>query len=517
GTIGADGRLGVCEGIETGLAVMTACSGLPVWSALSTSHLEQVMLPPAAREIVILADQWSPRYTSWENPQVRTPNLDEIAAGGMIFDACYTTSPVCMPARVSLLTGLYPHNHGHALWGNALGYYAVPESAPMFRDIQAAGYTTAQIGKTHWTGGNAWRTAFDSLTDYHRALGLDRVVDIPGPVDSPKDRSAYGRHLAGIGLLESVAEDIRKRYVDGEFEPRASLAGPEDYHDGVTTRIAVEHILAQPRDKPICLVVSLHSPHPPLDAPGEYATMFDPETLVLPDNVPESFLREGKEIDRALLRRMLANYLGKIAFVDRCIGELVGAMRERGTWDSALVCVTSDHGEMMGAHGALTKGRFYEESVRVPLVVRWPGKVVPGRSGAPVQMMDVYPTLVEAGGGIVSPRRFAKSLLPIATGEKKTIRPLAVSEIGDTAPLRIMARDERYKYWADEDREYLFDLKNDPYEQTDLSGDPASLEVLHAMREKLLVHLRSTQVNYSEGYKSKVQRLREAEVKEANE
>lgn len=480
-----------------------------------------VALPPLFAEtkpdlIVILADQWSPRYTSWENPQVRTPHLDEIAAEGMIFDACYTTSPVCMPARVSLLTGLYPHNHGHALWGNSLGYYAVPESAPMFRDIQAAGYDTAQIGKTHWTGGNAWRTAFESLTDYHRALGLDRVVDIPGPVDSPQDRSFYGRHLAERGLLESVAKDMRQRYVDGEFEPRPSLVGPEDYHDGVTTRVAVEHILAMPREKPMCLVVSLHSPHPPLDAPGEYATMFDPESLVLPGNVADEIRREGKVIDRALIRRMLVNYLGKIAYVDHCVGELVAAMKTRGTWDTALVCVTADHGEMMGAHGALTKGRFYEESVRVPLVVRWPGKVIAGRSGAPVQMMDVYPTLVEAGGGTVSPRRFAKSLLPIATGEKERIRPLAVSEIGDSAPLKIMARDERYKYWADEEREYLFDLKADPLEQKDLSRNPAFLEVLHGMREKLLVHLRSTQVNYSEGYKPKVQRLREEEAKKAN-
>lgn len=106
--------------------------------------------------LVILADQWSPRYTSWDNQEVRTPHLDSLAREGMIFDACYTTSPVCMPARVSLLTGLYPHNAGHGLWGNAAGYYPLPEDAPMFLDIQRAGWTTAQIDKTHWTAGPAW-------------------------------------------------------------------------------------------------------------------------------------------------------------------------------------------------------------------------------------------------------------------------------------------------------------------------------------------------------------------------
>jgi arylsulfatase A-like enzyme len=199
--------------------------------------------------------------------------------------------------------------------------------------------------------------------------------------------------------------------------------------------------------------------------------------------------------------------------VDDCFARLIEALKARGTWDSAFIAITADHGEMMGAHGYLTKGRFYEESARVPLVLRWPGHIKTGRSKAPVQMMDVYPTLVEAIGGELTPGRFAKSLLPIATGQKDRVRPIAISEIGDKAPLRIMARDERFKYWADEDREYLFDLENDAFEQTDLSTAPEHRETLHAMREKLLTHLRSTQTNLSAGYKPKVQRLREAEAK----
>src|SRR5262245_5987935 len=112
-----------------------------VWLAVSFGCVLAADAPSAKPDVlVILTDQWSPRYVSWDNPQVRTPHLDRIAREGMIFDACYTTSPVCMPARVSLITGLYPHNHGHALWGNATGYYAPPDAAPMFRDIQRAGY-----------------------------------------------------------------------------------------------------------------------------------------------------------------------------------------------------------------------------------------------------------------------------------------------------------------------------------------------------------------------------------------
>ena len=149
---------------------------------------------PKPDVLVIFTDQWSPRYLSWENPQVRTPNLDRIAGEGMIFDRCYTTSPICMPARISLITGLYPHNGGHSVWGNVLNYCVPPEAAPMFRDIRQAGYTTAQIGKTHWTTGPAWKEKFATLADYHRALGLDHVVDVSGPPESAKDRGPYAGH-----------------------------------------------------------------------------------------------------------------------------------------------------------------------------------------------------------------------------------------------------------------------------------------------------------------------------------
>lgn len=463
--------------------------------------------------LVLITDQWSPRYLSWENPQVRTPHLDKIAAEGMIFDACYVTSPVCMPARVSLITGLYPHNAGHSLWGNGNNYCIPVGEAPMYRDIQRAGFTTAHIGKTHWTTGPAWQEQFKNSGAFFKALGIDHIADISGPPDSNRGRDPYSQHLRQRGLLDAVSEDLHARYLSGEFAPSPSKAPAEDYHDVFTTGLAVDVIRQQPKDKPLCLVVSLHSPHPPLDAPGEYASMFDPAKLTLPANVPEKFLREGRALNHERTKRMLANYLGKIALVDDSLARLVAAMKERGTWDSAFFAVTADHGEMMGAHGYLTKGRFYEESVRVPLVLRWPGHVKTGRSKAPVQMMDIYPTIVEAIGGEPTPGRFAKSLLPIATGERERIRPIAISEIGNSAPLRIMARDERFKYWADEETEFLFDLETDPLEQSNLAKSSSHEATLNLMRQKLLTHLRSTQVNLAEGSKSKVQRLREAEAK----
>lgn len=483
--------------------------------APTAHYAAEAPAPPRPDVLVILTDQWSPRYLSWDNPEVRTPNLDRIACEGMIFDACYTTSPICMPARVSLVTGLYPHNHGHALWGNASGYYMRPESAPMFRDIQSAGYATAQIGKLHWISGTGWQRDFQAIDDYYRALGLDCVINISGPPDSENAKDPYSRHMRERGLLGALVADMRQRYLKWEFEPRASVVKTEDYHDIFVAGLAADFIRDQPKNKPICLVVSLHSPHPPLDAPGEFAAMFDPQGLTLPANVPESFIREGRTLDRIGVREMLANYLGKLALVDHCVGRLVEAMRARGTWDGALVIFTSDHGEMMGSHGAMTKGRFYEESARVPLVIRWPGRVKTGRTAALAQMMDVYPTIVDAIGGELTPGRFAKSLLPVATGRLALVRDLVISEVGKDSPLHIMARDAQFKYWADERDESLFDIVGDPLEMRDLASAPEHRATLDRMRERLLLHMRSTQVNFGEGYKGKVQRLREAGAKES--
>ncbi len=463
--------------------------------------------------LVVICDQWSPRYVSWDDAQVRTPHLSQIAREGMIFDACYTNSPICMPARVSLITGWHPHNHG--LWGNANQYHLSPAMAPMFRDIQAAGYSTAQIGKLHWLAGADWRREFASMEEYHRAMGLDTVLSISGPPDSEAGRDPYCQFLQKRGLLADVSRDQLRRLRESEYEPRASPVNPEDYHDTFVTRLATDFIREQPREKPLCLVVSLHSPHPPLDAPGKFATMFDPAKITLPENVPVKFNYDRREVTPAEVRGMVANYLGKMALADECIGQLVEAMKTRGTWEETLFVFTSDHGEMMGAHGALSKGRFWEEAARVPLVLRWPGRVRPGRTSALAQLFDVYPTIVEALGGAVSPGRFARSLLPVATGQRASVRDFAVSEIGMKAPLGIMIRNPRYKWWTTDEKEYLFDLQADPWEANNLAGAAEHREPLGLMRGLALHHFRTSQVNFAEGSKSKVTRAREAAEKEA--
>ncbi|MFZ5832536.1 MAG: sulfatase [Planctomycetota bacterium] len=459
--------------------------------------------------LVILTDQWNPRCLGFEGDEAaRTPNLDRLAAEGIIFESNYTPCPVCMPARCGILSGLYPHNTN--LWGNNSNYYLPPESAPMFRDIRAAGYTTAQIGKLHWTGGRAWQQRFQSLDEYYAALGLDFVDELPSPFSTPGATGPYVEHLRKIGRLDAYRRDMSQRVEQGQYLPRPSAVEPEDHNDSFVADRAIAFLESLPRDKPYCLAVSFFGPHPPFDAPGRYATLIDAASIELPPNAPDDFKYHDTTYDRAAQQAFRANYYGKIALIDDNIGRIIDVLKQRGTWQNTLVIFSSDHGEMLGAHGHLSKGRFYEESGRVPLVMRWPGRIPPARrTKALSQLFDIYPTVVEAISGKLSPGHFAVSLLPVATGAKPAVREVVFSEIGSKDSLRYMVRTPRYVWWVFDGREALYDLEQDPYQQQNLIESPEHQRVLDEIASRHLAYFRGTQVNLSAGTRPMLERLKE--------
>jgi len=470
-----------------------------------------VAAPGRPDVVVLFTDQWNPRCTGYAgNPDVRTPHLDQIAREGVVFDSVYSNCPVCMPARCSIISGLYPHNHG--LWGNSTKFHMPPHMAPMFRDIRSAGYTTAQIGKLHWWGGRAWQREFKKMGQYFAALGLDHCDSIATPFSTPSSsKGPYRQHLIKLGLMDAYSRDIAKRLEEGQYVVRPSVVPPEHHNDSFVAQRAVSYIEKQPKGKPFCLFMSLPGPHTPLDAPGKYATMYDPQSMSLPANVPARMKLSGKKCSQDDVRRMRANYYGKISLLDDCFGQVVAALKRRGNWDNTLVVFSSDHGEMIGAHGRFSKGQFWEESVRVPLVMRWPGRIPAGqRTAALTSLFDIYPTIVEAVGGKLSPGHFAKSALPVATGKVASVRDAVFSEIGTKTPLNFMVRTERYKWWVDRKGEHLFDMAEDPLEQRDLIESPEHRQVVAGIKSRHHAYLRETQFNYAAGYKPMFQRQREA-------
>ena len=466
---------------------------------------------PRPDVVFFFPDQWNPRCLGYESdPNVRTPNLDRLAREGIIFDNNYSCCPVCMPARCSLISGLYPHNHG--LWMNSSNFYVPPHRAPMFRDIRSAGYTTAQIGKCHWRGGRDWKREFETVADYYEALGLDHCQEIATPFTTPRGSGGpYREHVKKLGLMEAYDRDMADRFEKGQYAVvRPSVMPPEHHNDSFVAQKSIEFIQQQPTDKPFALVVGFPGPHTPLDAPGRYATMYDPGSIELPVTVPDKMKSGGRIYTRDDIRERRANYFGKISLLDDCIGQVIDSLKERGNWGNTLVVFSADHGEMIGAHGKFSKSQFWEESVRVPLLMRWPGRIPPGRrTEALAQLMDIYPTIVEAIGGELSEGNFAKSLLPIATGRVEETRDAVFGEIGSAFPLRYMVRTPQHKWWVDRGGEHLYDLVNDPYETEDLVNSDSHRGVAAEIKERHYRYLMETQYNYAAGYIPLFQRVKQ--------
>ena len=274
-------------------------------------------------------------------------------------------------------------------------------------------------------------------------------------------------------------------------------------------KTAIDFLDSQPVDQPYCLVVSFPGPHSPLDAPGEYSRLVPPESIELPPNVPAKYGYLGTKHDPDSVRRLRANYYGKMALIDDNVGKIIEILKKRGTWDDTLVVFSSDHGEMIGAHGRMGKGSFHEESARIPLLIRWPGRIEPGgRTPALAQLFDIYPTIVDAIGGELSPGHFAKSMLPVATGAVKSVRDAVFSEIGSRPPLNYMVRISHYVWWVRRRKEALYDLETDPYQMQNLIDSPQHRNVLDEIRARHLRYFMETQTNLSANYVPRLTRMK---------
>lgn len=474
---------------------------LSVWS-LSAADAK----PQQPDLIVILCDDFNPFYAGFAgDPDAKTPHLDELAKESAQFTQCYSASTVCMPARTSFITGLFPHNTG--CWGNTENQFIPPHLTSMFSDLRLAGYSTAMIGKTHWYSGPAFRQQFDDLNSYMDAIGIDHYEDVATTFGSRNGRGIYQDFLRRIGKFESQSADLTARLKENQYVARPSLLKPEETCDWMMLDLAIEHLDDAPEDQPLAMMVGLSNPHSPFDPSAPYSNLYDPESLFLRDNV-KPFQKYGTEYDLATIREARAAYLGKITFIDDLVGRLINALKDRGTWDNTVVVFTADHGIAIGEHGVLAKGGFWEETARVPLLIRHPALTTQGMvSDSLIQLIDLYPTLVDLAGGTTSDHVLGQSLMPILDGSAPDGREVAFTEIHYQGELGYMVRDQRYKWFAYRGSEALFDLERDPNEMNNLIHSPAHSEAVSRMKDHLREFLMESQVNHSEGYRPMADRV----------
>lgn len=447
------------------------------------------------------------------HPVLKTPYLDAIAARGVRFANAFTVSPLCMPARASFLSGAYPHNHG--LWTNrsAPGNELPAADETVFQVLRRSGYSTGHIGKGHYY---AWPLVghLQEREDYVRDLGFDYVHETTGPHFAKNIRSLMTDHWERLGIYETfkagygvaggpgsgAAPGGRRR----PWEVTPNPLSVEEHLDSYVGRIAKEFVEGYQGSQPFALFVGFGGPHDPWDAPGEYATLYDPAQMPppIPAAEPASWVPEaaaarmragrieGLGVPQA--QQVRANYFGKITLIDHWIGQIMAALERRGWTEDTLVVFLSDHGEMAGDHQRLHKVVFYESSIRVPLLVSWPGHTAAGTvAGGLAESVDVVPTLLEAAGSPPMSRALGESLWPALRTPSARVRDDVLSEVrsdqGDDRNT-LMLRTERYKYAMAQDGEgyLLHDLGDDPHEQVNLIGHPSHRALEADLRDALL-------------------------------
>jgi len=395
--------------------------------------------------LIVLSDEHSPAYMGCAGHALaRTPSLDALAARGTRFTAAYTPSPICVPARACLATGRYVHRLGY--WDNAIAYDGRVRG--WGHALQAAGIRVESIGKLHYR----------NQTD---ATGFDRQIEPMHILD-------------GIGQVwGSVRNPLPDRSAPPMLEERGAGESSYNRYDRRIADAACQWLTVAARDpgRPWCLFVGFVAPHFPLVVPQCFLDLFPIDRIPLPKRVAErhpwieakerftSVEHGWSDVDRV---RAVQLYLGLCAFLDEQVGRVLSALDSGGHARDTLVIYSSDHGDNVGARGLWGKSTLYQESAGVPLILAGPGVDSGATVSAPVSLVDLQPTILDAFDLPVDPELPGRPLL----GSLDPLR-VAFSEyhaVGATSGA-FMVRKGRWKYhhYVGFEPE-LFDLESDAEE-----------------------------------------------------
>ncbi len=448
--------------------------------------------------LFLMTDQQRWDAMSCTSDWVRTPNMDRIANEGTLFTQCITTTPVCVPSRLTLATGRYPHNT--KIWTHQP--YVMPADTDNWMGaIRNLGYRTSLFGKTHLhTHVGDLREKEDLL----HAWGLDDVDEIGGPRASATVLSHMTAMWDEKELLDGYRADITDRLANKPYVVRPSSLPLEDYYDVYIGQKAKGYLESYRRDEPWFCWVSFGGPHEPWDTPEPYASIYDPSTMPEaiskePNNTyrPQGFadqISNGKwspVFEDGEISAIRANYAGNVTLIDDQIGEILNVIEARGEMDNTIIAFTSDHGEMNGDHGLIYKMNFYDASLRVPLMVRIPNSKGGIVNTSMIENSDLGPTLVELVGGSLDYQQFAKSFAGSLDGSEH--REDGLSEIlGE-----FMLINQEWKIGLNnEGLTYLmFDRKNDPQESQNLAGISDYQSTAKELRLRILERIVQSQEN----------------------
>lgn len=405
--------------------------------------------PSPPNVIFVFADQWRAQDVGYNgNKVVQTPTLDKFASESVVFSNAIAGCPVCCPYRASLLTGQYPLTHGVFYNDKPLN----PEANSIAKIYKQAGYETAYIGKWHLNGHEAGEKTFEA-----------RVKFIP------KER----RQGFDFWQVLECTHDYNNSYY---YEDSPEKLKWDGYDAIAQTRSAIGYINQNAgKEKPFLLMLSWGPPHAPYQtAPETYRKMYSPGDIEVRPNVPDS-LREKA-------RKDIAGYYAHISALDDCLKDLLKATDENGITESTIFVFTSDHGDMLYSQGHIKKQQPWDESIKVPFVLRYPQKLgkTQKQIEMPINTPDILPTLLGLSGIAVPESVEGSDFSKIVTGEtpanNKSVLiqcPVPFHQWNYSTGGREYrgVRSERFTYVRDLNGPWLlYDNLVDPYQMNNLLG-----------------------------------------------
>ncbi len=483
-------------------------SSLLLLGSLPATSWAQADLPERPNVLFIAIDDLNDWIGAMEgHPQAITPNMDRLMDQGVLFTNAHCSQAVCFASRTSLLSGLHPSTTG---WYTSISsmrktYDQVMGTHKMLSQyFKDNGYKTMAVGKIYHRGVSDHPERTDDFWD---EVAPDYKVpkDLRDRGDGYGGTKFYPFPKAGSQIVNHYGAD----FADGHSLcwgalDREDMPGGKMF-DELISEWAVNQ-LEKDHDQPFFLAVGFVRPHVPYTAPKEFFDLYDLDSIQIPD-VPDDEMSDipllGKSIAYGTIKigdhnavvslsdtywqELVYGYLACISFVDHELGKVLTALEKSPHADNTIVVLWSDHGQHLGEKKHWRKQSLWEESTKVPLVIKAPSQVSPGqRVDQVVSLLDLYPTLVELSQLPPAPKNEGVSLVPFIEGKVSSWdRPVLSTWYYRNHSVR--SNDWRYIRYRDGTEE-LYDHRRDPGEHINLAGNPAYAEVIEAHRQWLPAH-----------------------------
>ena len=492
--------------------------------------------------LIIMTDQqrWDALRFSGVNDIIKTPNLDKLAASGAYFSQACSPCPVSGPARTSILTGRLTEKNG--IRTNMDSDNDKQCDYKTFDQLLVAnGYVAEYFGKFHSPNfmadcysnpseygyqGNKLIKDWEKLYHFYLAQHIKKRQPKEGELI---DFSFYN------GLTYTPAS-IDRRYdklptgIIPEKDLTARQHSQSDHHghlnlDAQHTITAVQgrqtlQAIERNKAKKFVITCSFHCPHSPMLPSEPYASMYNPSEMPIPKTIADKMVgnpyckSNGRLLmpeyaDSAKIGHMIANYYGFVTEIDDWVGKIINKLDELKLRENTLIIFMSDHGEMLGAHGMREKNVMLEESVRVPLIINYQGKITPKKVDAPVSTINVFSTILDYAG--VKTESDGYSLRNLANGKAAPV-DFTVAEWNwekqDVPNLMIRTKEWKLlisRYNDKKNLDALFDLKNDPYELNNLlySDKASNVKKAETLKAKLVGYLERVKYPYLDEVKER--------------